>query len=283
MQCPPARVGALKKKPLGSFGDLVTLDHAIFSQEKSIGLGHSQYLSVARDYVTGWIDAIPVQRKSGEDSLRAFMQFRGNQEIRYMYSDNSLELQYVAEHLHITHGTSAARYPRNNALAERAVRSALEGIRTVLEHSGLPTMFWPYAARHFSHSHNICRQGCARYADVMDVEPQIEAVAVCGKAEEDHALDPGMPSGSFASAAAVASKGDTAWELRHGKGPWKGPMIPFGSYVHYLSPPSTHLDRPKAAPKAVPGIFLQSVTQPGGGLDRRRIGHVTGRHQRRGL
>ena len=41
-------------------------------------------------------------------------------------------MKQLATQLRIPHGTSAAHYPKNNALAERAVRSILEGIRTIL-------------------------------------------------------------------------------------------------------------------------------------------------------
>ena len=55
----------------------------------------------------------------------------------------------------------------------------------------------------------------------------------------------------------------TAWEIRNKK-PWSGELIPFGSYVEYLPPPTTHIDCPKAATKSVPGIFLGWAIQPGG-------------------
>ena len=45
--------------------------------------------------------------------------------------------------------------PQSNGVAERAVRKVLEGVRSLLDASGLPLAFWAYAALHFCHSHNI--------------------------------------------------------------------------------------------------------------------------------
>ena len=42
-----------------------------------------------------------------------------------------------------------------NGIAEREIRNVLEGTRTLLEHSGLPTSYWPYASRCFCHHANI--------------------------------------------------------------------------------------------------------------------------------
>ena len=67
-----------------------------------------------------------------------------------------------------------------------------------------------------------------------------------------------------AIAMAAGAGGGTAWEAKHKKGMWKGPLIPFGSYVEYLPAPTTTRDRAKTAPKSVPGIFLQYAIQSGG-------------------
>ena len=44
---------------------------------------------------------------------------------------------------------------QSNAVAERNLRSVLEGIRVNLEQAGLHHSYWSYAARHWCMAHNI--------------------------------------------------------------------------------------------------------------------------------
>eukprot|EP00972_Heterocapsa_arctica_P020715 3053121-Heterocapsa_arctica.AAC.1 len=41
------------------------------------------------------------------------------------------------------HGTGTPYRSAINGVAERRVRYVLEGTRTLLEHSGMPTTYWP--------------------------------------------------------------------------------------------------------------------------------------------
>ena len=70
-------------------------------------------------------------------------------------SAHSPELIRAARDLSWVHGTATPGRPATNGVAERAVRSVLEGTRTVLEQAGLPHKFWPYACRHWCFSHNV--------------------------------------------------------------------------------------------------------------------------------
>ena len=47
----------------------------------------------------------------------------------------------------------------NNAVIERTSGHILEGTRTLLNQSGLPTIIWPYAARYFCLACNASEQG----------------------------------------------------------------------------------------------------------------------------
>ena len=58
-------------------------------------------------------------------------------------------------------------------------------------------------------------------------------------------------------------EGISPWESRFGGQKFTGPRIPFGALVDFRPSPIRGAT-PKFAPKAVPGIFLGYVLQPGG-------------------
>ena len=62
----------------------------------------------------------------------------------------------------------------------------------------------------------------------------------------------------------TVTNGDSPWNLRHGKGQFAGPLIPFGCFVDYLPKPETVKQWPKFEPKAHQGIFVEYYLQPGG-------------------
>ena len=61
----------------------------------------------------------------------------------------------MAEGNHWQHPTSTPGRPETNGVAERAVRTVVEGARTALEHAGLPPRWWCSAGRHFCMASNI--------------------------------------------------------------------------------------------------------------------------------
>ena len=77
------------------------------------------------------------------------------QEIDYLYFDNAREYLDAANQLGIIYGTRDANRPQSNGVAERAVRSILEGTRSVLFQSGLPHCYWAEAAECFAFPQNI--------------------------------------------------------------------------------------------------------------------------------
>ena len=52
------------------------------------------------------------------------------------------------------HHTSTPGRPDTNGVAERAVRTIVEGTRAALFQAGMPEMWWPYAMEHFCVAHN---------------------------------------------------------------------------------------------------------------------------------
>ena len=200
------------------FGIIVTADHLIAHSEKSMGMTGEQDALVVKDRGTGWLECVPLASKSADDAYLALQDIRGPKGyIHYLYTDNSRELIKAAQDLGIPHGTSTPGRPQTNGVAERAVRSVVEGTRTCLEHAGFPPSFWPLACRHFTFAANV-----------------------------------------------AIKEGDSPWNLRHQKGQFKGPLIPFGCLVDFMQLPPLVSGQAKFAPKATPGLFLGYHLLPGG-------------------
>jgi hypothetical protein len=62
----------------------------------------------------------------------------------------------------------------------------------------------------------------------------------------------------------AVTNGDSPWNLRHGKGQYAGPLIPFGCLVDYLPKPEQVKLLPKFEPRGQQGIFMGYYLQPGG-------------------
>ena len=72
-----------------------------------------------------------------------------------MYTDNALELIAAVSRFKLKHDTSTPYRSIANSIAERSIRTVTAGTHTLLEQSGFPVKWWPYAARCFCHSMNI--------------------------------------------------------------------------------------------------------------------------------
>ena len=75
--------------------------------------------------------------------------------VLHLYTDGALEIVKAGKNLRTCHDTSTHDRSATNGIAEQEIRNVLEGTRTLLEHSGLPTSYWPYASRCFCHHANI--------------------------------------------------------------------------------------------------------------------------------
>ena len=67
--------------------------------------------------------------------------------ILHLYTDGAPETIKAGKNLKTCHDTSTPYRSATNGIAEREIRNVLEGTRTLLEHSGLPNSYWPYASR----------------------------------------------------------------------------------------------------------------------------------------
>ena len=69
-----------------------------------------------------------------------------NNRIPHLYTDGAPEIVKAGKNLRTCHDTSTPYRSATNGIAEREMRHVLEGIRTLLEHSGLPASYWPVVA-----------------------------------------------------------------------------------------------------------------------------------------
>ena len=131
------------------FGDLATADHLISRSETDLGLQESKVAMVMLDHATNWTRIFPGSAKSAELAKEAINDFKGDNKIKEIYTDNTLEIIKAVKELKLHHETSTPYRSTANSKAERAIRKVLEGTRTVLEQSGFSSRWWPKAAEHF--------------------------------------------------------------------------------------------------------------------------------------
>ena len=72
--------------------------------------------------------------------------------------------------LGICRGSSVPGRPKTNAIAENKVKQVLQGARTVLDHAGVPTSYWPFEARHFTLCRNHIPPAKAKDGDLSPIE-----------------------------------------------------------------------------------------------------------------
>ena len=111
-----------------------------------------------RDHATKFKQLYPAATKSAKECEIALKRFQGpriSDRITHLYTDGAPEILRAGKDLRTCHDTSTPYRSATNGLAEREIRNVLEGTRTLLERSGLPTPYWPYACRCFCHHANI--------------------------------------------------------------------------------------------------------------------------------
>jgi len=137
------------------FGEQVTADHIIVGDADK-GRGGERAAVVVLDRATRWFAAYPVPDKSADEAFTCLSHFVGPKaEVKSFYSDNSPELRRAALELRWPHPTATPGRPDRNGVAERAVRTAEEGARSLLLHAGLPECWWPQAMRYMSVARNF--------------------------------------------------------------------------------------------------------------------------------
>ena len=87
-----------------------------------------------------------------------------------MYTDNAPELVAAVSRPKLKHDTSTPYRSTANSIAERQIRIVTEGTRTLLEQTGFPVQWWPYASRCFCHSMDIAGLSIP-YGYLVDFRP----------------------------------------------------------------------------------------------------------------
>ena len=136
-------VAAAKK-----FGDLITIDY--MSSRSADTIDQLSSALIMKDIGTGWIDVFPASSHHVDETVEALQTMVGPRDkVRSIYSDDAPEFKAAVRVLGWRLSTSTPGKPQSNGIAERAVRSVVDGARTLLEQSGLPIRWWSRAARFF--------------------------------------------------------------------------------------------------------------------------------------
>ena len=125
-----------------NFGDLITADHKVLSEESESRNNH-RHAVVAQDLATQWIQSYPCKTKTSQETQKSSMKFlEPTRKPKVIYTDNSLEFGKSCEELSWNHCTSTPHRSETNVIAERAVRRVKEGTSAVLLQSGLDEKWW---------------------------------------------------------------------------------------------------------------------------------------------
>ena len=106
----------------GNFGDLITADHKVLSENCESRNSH-RYAIVVQDLATQWIQSYPCKTKTSQETQRSLQKFlEPERNPKVIYTDNSLEFGKACEDLSRNHCTSTPHRSETNGIAERPVR-----------------------------------------------------------------------------------------------------------------------------------------------------------------
>ena len=138
------------------FGDTVTSD-SIFVIRKNLGTSRTGDTTalVIRDRGTKWTMSYPAKSKSSDEVKEAVQDFKGAENVQLWYSDGAPELHVACREVGIRHDTSDPHRSETNGVIERTNRTVIEGTRTLIFQSGLPTKYWKLATKCFCCLYNF--------------------------------------------------------------------------------------------------------------------------------
>ena len=139
----------------GNFGDLITADHKVFSEESESRNNH-RYAVVVQDLATQWLQSYPCKTKSSQETQKNLMKFLElARKPKVIYNDNSLDLGKSCEESTWNHCTSTPHRSETNGIAERAMRRVREGTSAVFLQSGLGNEWWADSMESYCYLRNI--------------------------------------------------------------------------------------------------------------------------------
>ena len=138
------------------FGDHITGDHLVTRDANEQSVDGDRVAMVMKDVATNFRWVYPSARSHAKDCVLAFRHFIApGEEVGVFYSDAAPSIKLACREVGWRQNTSVAYVSKSNAVAERNLRSVLEGTRVNLEQAGLHHSYWSYAARHWCMAHNI--------------------------------------------------------------------------------------------------------------------------------
>ena len=157
----PSRAkGGSTKVEADVFGDHITGDFLVTMTEDEEGIDTERVALVVKDVATGFQYVYPTARRNAESIIISMKHFTSpGDKIGIFYSDNAPELVSAMKVLQWRHVISKDYISKSNAVAERLVRSVLEGTRVNLLQAGLHHQYWPHAARHWCFMCNVIQVG----------------------------------------------------------------------------------------------------------------------------
>ena len=137
------------------FCHLGTADHFDAKKELSQGASGQCWGLVIKAPGIDWLSGYSAWCKDTMETSACLNHYAGREKLQMFHSDRSGELRKAATELGWPQSKSLPYRSETNAIAERAVRETLDGIRTILLHAGFTPEWWPDAIEYFCFAYNI--------------------------------------------------------------------------------------------------------------------------------
>ncbi len=167
-RCPDCQAGRQHTRPYDNHTDpdvpplgLVAMD--LWGPSRTPSVGGNIYMMIIVDSGTSYKYGDFLKDKSDDTTIKAFDDYRvllekqTGQQIKRVRTDNAFNSHAWSEYFKthgIVHETTAPYSSAQNGLAERALRTVLEDVRTGLHDSNLPHKYWAAAAAASIHVRN---------------------------------------------------------------------------------------------------------------------------------
>ena len=137
------------------FGDLITADHKVLSEESESRKNH-RYVEVVQDLATKFIQSYPCKSKSSQETQKSLMKFlEPTRKPEVNYTDNSFEFSKSCEELCWNHCTSTSHRSETNTITHKQCAGVREWTFAVLLQSGLGNEWWADSMECYCYLRNI--------------------------------------------------------------------------------------------------------------------------------